>query len=121
MIPAFAQRVAANPVGFQGPEHAPELQAFNRLKKSPTEYFQQNFYADTTVGAVARTIQASIDFFGPEHVLFASDWPFGPVTDTHAANIGPTLQALESLGLSPHDHARILADNARHLRGVPVS
>jgi uncharacterized protein len=120
MIPAFAQRVGANPVGFQGPEHAPELEAFNRLQNSPVEYFQHNFFADTTVGAVARTIQTSIDFFGPEHVLFATDWPFGPATDTHEANIGPTLRALEELGLSPRDLALVLGENARNLLGVAV-
>jgi uncharacterized protein len=120
MIPSFAQRVAANPVGFQGPEHAPELDAFHRLQKSPIAYFQQSFYADTTVGAVARTIRTSLDFFGPEHVLFATDWPFGPVTDTHEANIGPTLQVLEELGLSPRDLALVLGENARNLLGVPV-
>jgi uncharacterized protein len=88
------------------------------LKKSPVEYFQHNFYADTTVGAVARTIRSSIDFFGPEHVLFATDWPFGPMSDTHEANIGPTLRVLEELGL-PHNELRlVLGDNARKLLGL---
>jgi uncharacterized protein len=118
MIPAFAQRVGANPVGFQGPEHAPEREAFNRLSKSPVEYFQHNFYADTTVGAVARTIRMSIEFFGPERVLFATDWPFGPESDTHEANVGHTLRAIEKLGLSQPELALVLGDNARNLLGV---
>ena len=118
MIPSFAQRVGANPVGFQGPEHAPELEAYQRLPKSPVEYFQRNFYADTTVGAVARTIRTSIDFFGPEHVLFATDWPFGPPTDE--ASIGPTLRVLGELGLSQRDLDLVLGDNARNLLGVAV-
>jgi aminocarboxymuconate-semialdehyde decarboxylase len=118
MIPAFAQRVGASAVGFQGPEHAPELEAFTRLPKSPVEYFQHNFYADTTVGAVARTIRTSIDFFGPEHVLFATDWPFGPVTDSNEANIGPTLRVLGELGLAPAELALILGGNALNLLGV---
>ena len=68
---------------------------------------------------VARTIRTSIDFFGPEHVLFATDWPFGPPTEE--ASIGPTLGALGELGLSPHDLALVLGDNARSLLGLAVT
>src|SRR5690242_123074 len=80
MIPTFGQRVGPGPIGFQGPEHQSEFEVFGRLQKSPVEYFKL-FYADTTVGGVARTIRASIDFFGIDHVMFGSDWPFGPPTD----------------------------------------
>lgn len=112
MIPTFGQRVATNPLGFQGPEHAPELDAFARLKKPAVDYFKM-FYADTTVGGEPRTIRASLDFFGVEHVLFASDWPFGPPTDD--AQIGPTLHAIASLSLADTDQQKILGDNARRL------
>src|SRR5437868_6018947 len=53
MVPTFGQRVGANAIGFQGPEHASELDAFAQLPMSPVEYFRR-FYADTTVGGVAR-------------------------------------------------------------------
>ncbi len=45
------------------------------LKKRPYDYFKE-FYADTAVeGARAATI-CGLDFFGADHVLFASDCPF---------------------------------------------
>ncbi|MBV9542820.1 MAG: amidohydrolase, partial [Chloroflexi bacterium] len=103
MIPTFGQRVASSPIGFQGPEHAPEVDTFSALEKSPVEYFKM-FYADTTVGGEARTIRASLDFFGSDQVLFASDWPFGPPTDD--GQIGPTLSAIDRLGLSEAEHAK---------------
>jgi predicted TIM-barrel fold metal-dependent hydrolase len=117
MIPTFGQRVGANAIGFQGPRHESEFDSFARLPKPPLEYFKQ-FYADTTVGAVSRTIRASIDFFGIEHVMFGSDWPFGPPSEQ--ANIVPTLGAIDALGLSADDHARLLSGNALRVLGLTV-
>jgi aminocarboxymuconate-semialdehyde decarboxylase len=116
MVPTFGQRVGAGPIGFQNPRHASEeTEAFNRLPMSPQDYFKM-FYADTTVGAVPRTIRASIEFFGIAHVMFASDWPFGPPTE--AANIPPTLRALSELGLSAQDLDRVLRLNALEVLGL---
>jgi predicted TIM-barrel fold metal-dependent hydrolase len=117
MIPTFGQRVGASAIGFQGPEHQSEFDAFARLSKSPLEYFKQ-FYADTTVGAVPRTIRASIDFFGIDHVMFGSDWPFGPPTEQ--SNIVPTLNAIEALGLSAEARAQLLSTNALRVLGLTV-
>ena len=116
MIPTFGQRVGGNAIGFQGSEHAAEFDVFTRLPKPPLEYFKR-FYADTTVGGVARTIRASIDFFGIDHIMFATDWPFGPATEE--ANISPTLRAIrEELDLATDDLAKILDGNARRVLGL---
>ena len=116
MIPTFGQRVGANAIGFQGAEHAAELDVFRTLPKPPLEYFKL-FYADTTVGAVARTVRASIEFFGIDHVMFASDWPFGPATED--ANISPTLRVLTSeLDLTPPEVEQLLGGNARRVLGL---
>jgi uncharacterized protein len=112
MIPTFGQRVATNPIGFQGQKHASEMDAFKALTKSPVEYFKM-FYADTTVGGEPRTLRAALDFFGPDQVLFASDWPFGPPTED--AQIGPTLNAIHQLGLSDADQEKMLGANAQRL------
>jgi predicted TIM-barrel fold metal-dependent hydrolase len=118
MIPTFGQRVGANAIGFTGPERAGEYEAFKQLSKSPLEYFKL-FYADTTVGAVARTVRASIEFFGIDHVMFASDWPFGPATEE--ANITPTLRVLQTeLDLAPPDLEKLLGGNARRVLGLAL-
>jgi aminocarboxymuconate-semialdehyde decarboxylase len=116
MIPTFGQRVGPNAIGFQGQEHASELDAFSALPKSPQEYFKL-FYADTTVGAVPRTLRASIDFFGVDHVLFASDWPYGPPTEE--ANLTLTLAVLKDrLDLTQPEVSKLLGGNAQRVLGL---
>jgi predicted TIM-barrel fold metal-dependent hydrolase len=115
MIPTFGQRVAPGPIGFQGADHQSEFEPFSRLSKSPVEYLKM-FYADTTVGGVPRTIRASIDFFGVDHVMFGSDWPFGPTTDE--ANIPATLRAIRELGLDAESEKKLLSGNALSLLGL---
>jgi len=115
MIPTFGQRVGPGPIGFQGPEHQSEFEPFSRLSRPPIDYLRM-FYADTTVGGVARTIRTSIEFFGIDHVMFGSDWPFGPTTEE--ANIPPTLRAIDELGLSTDDQSKLLSLNAQRILGI---
>jgi uncharacterized protein len=118
MIPTFGQRVGPSAIAFQGPDHASEeTDVFTRLKKPVLDYFHQ-FYADTTVGGVPRTIRASIDFFGADRVMFASDWPFGPATED--ANIPHTLRAIDDLELEPATKEQILSGNALRVLRLKV-
>jgi len=43
----------------------------------PIDYFRK-FYADTVLGGSTAALRCGLDFFGPEHVVFATDFPFGP-------------------------------------------
>jgi aminocarboxymuconate-semialdehyde decarboxylase len=43
----------------------------------PVDYFRK-FYADTVVGGSTAALRCGLDFFGPDHVVFATDFPFGP-------------------------------------------
>ena len=43
----------------------------------PIDYFRR-FYADTVVGGSTAGLRCGLDFFGPDHVVFATDFPFGP-------------------------------------------
>ena len=45
------------------------------LKKRPFDYFK-DFYADTAIEGARAPMVCGIDFFGADHVLFASDCPF---------------------------------------------
>jgi len=118
MIPTFGQRVGPGPIGFQGPEHQSEFEPFSRLARPPIDYLRM-FYADTTVGGVARTIRTSIEFFGIDHVMFGSDWPFGPTTEE--ANIPPTLRAIDELSLSAEEQSKLLGANAQRVLGIAMS
>ena len=43
----------------------------------PIDYFRR-FYADTVLGGSTAALRCGLDFFGPDHVVFATDFPFGP-------------------------------------------
>jgi uncharacterized protein len=56
----------------RGPETA-EVEA--RLTREPLEYLKR-FYADTANFGNPIALRAALEFFGPEHVLFATDFGF---------------------------------------------
>jgi aminocarboxymuconate-semialdehyde decarboxylase len=86
-----------------------------KLKKRPFDYFK-SFYGDTALeGARAATV-CGLDFFGPEHVLFASDCPFDK--EKGPGYIRSTIAVIESLGLSAGDKERICHGNAERLFGL---
>jgi aminocarboxymuconate-semialdehyde decarboxylase len=83
-----------------------------KLKKRPYDYFK-DFYGDTAVeGARAATV-CGLDFFGAEHVLFASDCPFDK--EKGPGYIRSTIAVIESLGLPAADQERICHGNAQRL------
>jgi predicted TIM-barrel fold metal-dependent hydrolase len=81
------------------------------LKKRPLDYFKM-FYADTAeFGALAAT-RCGIDFFGTDHVLFASDCPFEP---TPGIYVKETFDVMRQLELPDAEMAMIHHGNARRL------
>ena len=82
------------------------------LEKRPLDYFKM-FYADTaTFGARAAT-ECGLSFFGPEHVLFASDSPFDP--EKGPMYIRETIKILDGLEMPDHVRADIYRNNALKL------
>ena len=85
------------------------------LKKRPFDYFK-DFYGDTAVeGARAATI-CGLDFFGADHVLFASDCPFDK--EQGPGYIRDTMKVLNSLPLSNAEREKIHFRNAEKLFGL---
>ena len=81
------------------------------MKKRPIDYFR-SFYADTALfGALAGT-RCGLDFFGVDHVLFASDMPFEPEPGLYCRE---TIRVIESLGLTADDKDRIYRRNAERV------
>src|SRR5204862_7894718 len=76
----------------------------------------RGFYADTAVeGARAATI-CGIDFFTPDHVLFASDGPRDK--EKGPGDIRDTIKVLNAIGLSEADKEKICFRNAQKLFGL---
>jgi len=73
MVPHFSERIK----GFYdaGPMF-PRAQ-FKPMKKDPLEYFRR-FYGDSVLNDSVHAFECGYKFFGPEHIVFATDYPFGP-------------------------------------------
>jgi predicted TIM-barrel fold metal-dependent hydrolase len=83
-----------------------------RLARRPIDYFRM-FYADTALfGAYDATV-CGLQFFGAEHVVFASDAPFDP--EGGSMYIRETIAIVDRLPISDEDRQRIYWRNATDL------
>ncbi len=113
MIPYFEGRVGTSwdQLGVRTSDEDLSLVS-KRLKKRPLDYFRM-FYADTAVfGATAGTV-CGLDFFGADHVLFASDAPFDP--EGGPMYIRETIKIIDGLDISDAERQKIYQDNAVRL------
>jgi aminocarboxymuconate-semialdehyde decarboxylase len=113
MIPFFDGRIGPG-MEFLGSRTADEDYSgvLTSLKKPHLDYFKM-FYADTAMFGGTSGLPTGLKFFGADHVVFATDSPFGP--------IGPTLAALEQFELDPSDRRKIMSGNAEQLLGLTLS
>jgi predicted TIM-barrel fold metal-dependent hydrolase len=83
-----------------------------RLKKRPLDYFKM-FYADTALfGAYDATV-CGLNFFGVDHVVFASDAPFDP--EKGPRYIRDTISIIDRLPIDEDERQRIYWRNAVEL------
>ena len=87
-------------------------ETLTKTKGDPLDTFKK-FYADTASFGSASAIRAGIDFFGKDHILFASDMPFDP--EKGPGYIDRTLKCIDQLQLSGEDQAAILYGNAQRI------
>ena len=93
-----------------------EDDVLKRLGRPPIEYFKM-FYGDTVLGGSASALRCGLDFFGVDHVVFASDCPFDPEGGPMFIREG--IRSIEDQGLSDEDRAKLYAGNARRLMRLP--
>lgn len=110
MIPYFDGRIGPG-MEVLGSRTADEdySSVLSSLKKPHLDYFKM-FYADTAMFGGTCGLPAGFKFFGADHVVFASDAPFGP--------IDPTLDALNQFDLTPEDRRKVMSGNAEKLLGM---
>jgi uncharacterized protein len=77
------------------------------LKRPHLDYLH-DFYGDTALfGGGVHAVRCGLEFFGSDHVVFATDTPLGP--------IAPTIEAIKRLDISDADRRKIFCGNAERL------
>ena len=76
----------------------------------------KDFYADTAIEGVRAPMICGIDFFGADHVLFASDCPFDK--EKGPGYIRSTIAVLEGIEMSQETREKISFKNAQAMFGV---
>lgn len=116
MIPFFEGRIRlgwADQFGSRTHGSA-AAKVLDGLSKPPIEYFR-SFYADTALSGSEIGTRCGLDFFGPRHVLFASDCPFDP--QGGPMYIREMIRIIDTLDLPPDDRALIYEGNLHRITG----
>jgi predicted TIM-barrel fold metal-dependent hydrolase len=113
MAPYFAGRIGPGWDQLGARTSDQDLSAvLKSLKKRPLDYFKM-FYGDTALfGAYDATV-CGLNFFGADHVLFASDAPFDP--EKGPMYIRDTIAVVDRLPISHDERERIYWRNAVRL------
>jgi predicted TIM-barrel fold metal-dependent hydrolase len=120
MVPHFSGRVGPgwDQLGARTPEDQKgDIEGYP-LTKRPIEYFRM-MYADTAMFGAAHALRCCIDFYGPDHVLFASDSPYDP--EKGPGYIRATINNLHQIGLSAEDRDAIFSGNVSRLLGLKTA
>jgi predicted TIM-barrel fold metal-dependent hydrolase len=76
--------------------------------KRPHMDYMRDYYADTAMfGGGVHALRCGLEFFGADHVVFATDAPLGPIP--------PTLKTINELKLEPADERKLFCGNAEKL------
>jgi uncharacterized protein len=95
--------------------------ALKGLRKPLLDYFRQ-FYGDTALCGSEAATTCGLKFFGVDHVMFATDAPFGP--QDGAAFARASMRVIDALDLPPDDKAKVCHRNAEaffSLRGFSAT
>lgn len=87
------------------------------LKENPLDYLKR-FYVDTADHPPV-TLKIALDFFGPERLVYGSNYPYGP--EEGALFVKNSLKALDDLGLAKQDKEKILGLNAAGILKIGAS
>jgi predicted TIM-barrel fold metal-dependent hydrolase len=102
MIPFFSARI---PVVAQAGEGE-----IMKLTKPPVEYFKR-FYGDTVLGGNTSALMCGYAFFGADHMVLGTDYPYpGEIKGLEAV-----IKAVGRMNISGEEKGKIFSENARHL------
>jgi predicted TIM-barrel fold metal-dependent hydrolase len=116
MIPYFAARIDAfaRSVAPQYARLGIGGSAGPQLTGAAIDHFRR-FHNDTVSNGSAESLAMAIHFFGVDHILFGTDFPFGPEDGSWAVD---ELRAVAAVDITPHEREKILHGNAQRLLGL---
>lgn len=88
------------------------------LPHHPIEYFRR-FYGDTITSGNVAALKCGLEFFGADHILFASDAPFDNLGGIRLTDIN--IRTIEQSGLTEEEKHKIYESNAIKLFRLPLS
>ena len=110
MIPFFEQRI----IGAY--DHAEmqmgKAQYRTKLRRAPIEYFKM-FYGDTALNGKAAALACGHAFFGTEHVLFATDFPYDDQEGDRFTR--ETIDSVDAMALPRFEKNLIFEGNIKRL------
>lgn len=112
MIPFFSGRIEQG-LGLEMGARTPPSDAHllpNDLKHPVSKYFKA-FYGDTSLSGAAGALRCGIDFFGLDHVVFATDFPFDAEGGSYL--VRETLRSFDTAGMS-QDHIWTIGNRNIH-------
>jgi predicted TIM-barrel fold metal-dependent hydrolase len=113
MIPFFDGRVGPGFDQFGSRTADEDYEGLlKRMAKRPIDYFRM-FFADTSLAGGRSGLRCGLDFFGADHVVFATDCPFDPEGGSMFLRTIP--DAIDSLGLPESERESIYFRNALRL------
>ena len=108
MIPHFSERIKGF---YESREMYPRVR-FAPLSKDPLEYFKR-FYNDTVLNGSVHAFECGYKFFGPDHIVFATDYPFGP--GKGELWMGGALHQITAAHLPKNERDQILGGNLQRI------
>jgi len=102
MLPYFSQRIEVNYDMFLS----------DKLPRPITEYWG-NIYGDTAMDGTHEAFPCGYAFFGPDRMLFGTDYPMGP--ENGEFFIRENLKGIRALNISSEEREKILGGNSARL------
>jgi aminocarboxymuconate-semialdehyde decarboxylase len=105
MLPFFARR------SLLGKAEPAEIM---ELTQPPVDYYKK-FYGDTVLGGNTPALMCGYAFFGADHMVFGSDYPYPGGAARADIALGEVIKSVENMNVSGEDKTKIFSGNARRL------
>ncbi|MFH1122953.1 MAG: amidohydrolase family protein [Pseudomonadota bacterium] len=114
MIPFFSERIDGC---YDYAEVFFKTKYTRKLRKPILDYFRM-FYGDTAIHGYTPGLMCGYDFFGADHILFATDMPHD--SQGGVKYIRDTIAGVERMSISESEKEQIFRENARRIFRLPV-